>query len=86
MGLKNALGVGASGAVSGALLGLATKQRPGVGAALGGILGAASGGVTGLSNADKKYLSPKGIHPRWLSTRMDVTPEAMSKYLPEGEY
>lgn len=80
--LIHALVGGGIGAAGGALVGGVARGRPGLGAAIGGMLGAGVGDAHGMYSADKAHLAKSGIEPTLLGLgRGRYTPEAAQKYL-----
>ena len=84
-GGKGAVVGAGAGAGAGGLVGLITKN-PGMGAAIGSVLGGLFGLSAGFSHADNEILGERGIKQTGLS-RMGLgkpryTPEAAEKFLP----
>lgn len=82
-GLAHGAVGGASGAGLGALASLLSKGKvnPGIGAALGGLLGLSVGGTHGQYKAQKDYLKRKGINLKYLGLNSDFSPRAQKKYI-----
>lgn len=80
-GLTGAAIGGLGGAGLGALIGGLGFKKPGIGALLGGLVGGITGNDLGQAEADRSYLSSKGITPKFGGLDVELDDEAKLKYL-----
>lgn len=82
-GIGHGLVGGLGGAAAGGVAGLLSKGKvsPGLGAAIGGLLGGGIGETHGVYQADKKYLADRGIKTKYLGFDSEFSPEAQKKYI-----